>query len=434
MINVLLILVFVVLAYLTMRSLKTPGIALGVIWSMYGLEQFLQYANRFFITRGALVNYAVVILVVVSLTLAFMRRDLKRIPFSNSHLWFAGLMALSALSLIWSIYSKATDVFISHIPYILSFAVLAPICAFESKQVEKAINTTVYYGLVVLAGLFFCSFGQRSIVLDVVNGKEILGSPLAVASYGGFVAICAIFSFFKNRTNLLTSTLKIVAALLGIYLIIRSGARGQLIFMVLAIFIWMPITAGMMFKRSNLLLLLIAAIVLLTGISWIQDVGMVRRWDMDIMTRDGSSRFEAAKFILESNYRDGIVAMVFGLGSSASYRIVGIYPHVVPAEVLAEEGLVGLILFTGFLGISAFKGWQVLRAKRIPINARFDMGALLTLFTFQFGLCLKQGSLLGSPLLFCFGLCIAVWARQLNPATSRAKPIAVAWQALPTPR
>ena len=53
------------------------------------------------------------------------------------------------------------------------------------------------------------------------------------------------------------------------------------------------------------------------------------------------------------------------------------------------------------------------RADLAP-DSRLQIGILLALFTFEFGIGLKQGSLLGSVGLFGAGLCIAMSATKLK--------------------
>jgi hypothetical protein len=93
---------------------------------------------------------------------------------------------------------------------------------------------------------------------------------------------------------------------------------------------------------------------------------------------------------------------LFGLGSSASFdpAILGFYPHNVPMEILAEEGLIGFGLFAYLF----FLTLQYIR-KHISLSSRdsggryavaiFSAGAL-----FMFLHSLKSSSLIGSSYLF----------------------------------
>jgi hypothetical protein len=111
------------------------------------------------------------------------------------------------------------------------------------------------------------------------------------------------------------------------------------------------------------------------------------------------------------------------LGSSSSYQILGVYPHVVPAEVLGEEGLVGFFLFLGFLFVVHRDGYRYLRSAQIDKSNRVDLGLLLAIFSMDFiGSC-KQGNLLSAGPLFGFGICIAFFLAVLRKQSQRSNVI-----------
>ena len=413
MVQIFFILVLASLAYLVFRARNNTGIALALIWSTYTLEQFLQFSHRIFIAYGSLVNIATVLIVLGSLVYSLSVGRMKNIVLTRSHYLWMALFGWTALSATWGIYRGADDILIQAIPYLGGFVLLGPFCAQNDKQVSKAIMATIFFGGLVMTGMLFCSFGNRALSLGFAGGKEIEGNPLAVATYGGYVTTCALFSIFHSRGNVMLLALKLAIAMLGLYMIVRTGSRGQLVAVVVACAIWLPITSGISFKLSNVFLLLLAVGVFIAGVSFVGEVGLTRRWEAESLARDSDSRFGAAWFMIDKLMDAGPGSWLVGLGSSASYKYLNTYPHFVPAEVLVEEGIVGFGLFTAFLLMVTRDGWKVLSSKETPMQTRINIGCLLSLFTFQFGLCLKQGSLIGSPLLFCVGLCIAISVRRI---------------------
>lgn len=88
--------------------------------------------------------------------------------------------------------------------------------------------------------------------------------------------------------------------------------------------------------------------------------------------------------------------VLFGLGNSISYdpRILGGYPHVVPVEVLCEEGIVGALLFAACIGLSVHYAIKAGLSSNGLTRQLFT--TVLALMLYEFLLTLKQGSLLGS--------------------------------------
>ena len=75
---------------------------------------------------------------------------------------------------------------------------------------------------------------------------------------------------------------------------------------------------------------------------------------------------------------------------------MGFYPHNVPVEILAEEGLLGICLYLGFCFAVLFRAGRLIFSEYLEQDTRVNLGVLLALFCFEGILTLKQGSLLGS--------------------------------------
>ena len=422
MVKIVFILLLPLLLYYAYKSLKNSGYALAIVWSTYATEQFLQQANPFFVRYGFLINVSVVLIAIASVLNGLRSRKIKRLRLSKPHLWYIALMGLVILSAAWSIDSSLT---LFHLqggaPYLIAFCVVAPYCAHDSAQVNKAINATVFLGGVVLFGMLFCNFGVRSIIISNARGEELGGNPLAVATYGGYVLVCCGFSFYSGNKNFLAKMMKIAIGAIAVYAIVRSGSRGQLFASLISCLIWIPYTAQVAVKRSSVIAIGICCLFALVAGYFISgEETLINRWKSDRMQRDQIGRFELAGRVIEEAYDKGPLVWMVGLGSSASYKVIGFYPHFVPGEVLAEEGIIGLIFFMGFLISVLLLGIRAMKLSNLELTSRINSGALLSMFTFHCLLCLKQGSLLGSPALFSIGLCIALSAERAL-ATSRNK-------------
>jgi O-antigen ligase len=284
-------------------------------------------------------------------------------------------------------------------------------------------------GSLILTGIVFSGFGRRSIVIayDTASRQEIEGNPLAVASFAGYVVVCCVFSIYANKTNIFSRALKIALVLLSLYIIVRSGSRGQLVGVVLACLFWLPITMKVAMKKSTIIPLVFAGILFASSAYFIgNESDLLWRWQSERLQGDQIGRLERANLMIQHAVGKGPLTWIGGLGSSSSFALVGGYPHFVPGEVLAEEGIAGAILFFGFLFTAALAGWRTINTPDLPAQTRLNMGALMTIFTYQFILCLKQGSLLGSPELFSLGLCVSLVALGVKDRIRRLQRLQMA--------
>ena len=128
-----------------------------------------------------------------------------------------------------------------------------------------------------------------------------------------------------------------------------------------------------------------------------------------------SDRLRQGLFLLELWF-DSPQTIIFGLGNSASFdpRILGMYPHFVPLEILAEEGLAGFGLYLLILYHAMSSARRSFNALANAPKERSLLGALLALFLFTFLLSLKQGSMLLNLELFMFAIILGKYERILR--------------------
>ena len=115
--------------------------------------------------------------------------------------------------------------------------------------------------------------------------------------------------------------------------------------------------------------------------------------------------------LLSAWWGGGSLTILTGLGNSAAFdpRIIGFYPHILPLEILAEEGLVGFLMFMAILVIGAKEFWSAYRIVKDSPEERETLVTFSAMFTYAFLLSLKQGSLIGDAdmwmILILFGKC-----------------------------
>ena len=411
----------VVLLWNVFRSVAQPGIALALMWSLYPAEQLLQQGHTVFIKASSIINFLFtgVCIAAVFNSLRLGRYRGWQVPPEGRYCF--GLFTIAYLSYVWSISPNTSLTHLSaHLPYIVAFILIAPLCITDEKQLRLAINTTVFMGAAILVGHAFSGYGSRGLELTVVGGKTVEGNPLAVASYGGYVGICALFSVYGRKFSPLVA-LKVAIFFLAAFVIIKSSTRGQLIALVLVSFVWLPIIARTTMKRSTVLAMLGSAAI--AGIAFYVFNNVLLgtgRWQAANIDGASTGRVEMAISLLGYWFGEGPLAWLLGTGNSSSYKIVGFYPHNVPAEILAEEGLIGFGFFVAFVVSVMFRSGKMMFSEHLRTESRVNLGILLAMFCFDGILSLKQGSMLGSPSLFGAGMAIGWLGNQLRVSARRS--------------
>ena len=146
------------------------------------------------------------------------------------------------------------------------------------------------------------------------------------------------------------------------------------------------------------------------------------------MLFDFSERLDLALILLD-RWSLSPLTIIFGLGNSASFSpsIIGVYPHVVPLEVLGEEGLIGFFLFALVLFLTFSQVKIAALPGALTQSQRKVYAANLACFVFSLFLAFKQGSLLGSYAIFLFAALgekyLILCARERRQAVVRTPPI-----------
>jgi hypothetical protein len=113
-------------------------------------------------------------------------------------------------------------------------------------------------------------------------------------------------------------------------------------------------------------------------------------------------------------------SLVFGLSNSSSFFYMGIYPHIAPLEVLAEEGLIGATIYLCMVA-STFHSIVRIKASnrdRADSSSRYPLAVLTALLVFEFVLSLKQGQLLSSTYAIAYAAMLGRMAAWQPDATS----------------
>ena len=87
-------------------------------------------------------------------------------------------------------------------------------------------------------------------------------------------------------------------------------------------------------------------------------------------------------------------------------RLLGIYPHNVPLEVLTEEGVIGAAIFVLLIAY-CFRRTKLSLQHRLPIEIRNIIVVFAALTLFEFLVSFKQGNLLSSHMFFMSTILLA---------------------------
>jgi len=206
---------------------------------------------------------------------------------------------------------------------------------------------------------------------------------------------------------------KWVLVALCLALVVKSGSRGQLLGVVVLSAVCWPISRGMGSSRQFIgwiLLLLFFGGITTWAMQefWAEQETYYaggNRWSEQAMQGAMSGRLDQALLLVGLWYSTP-ETVLFGLGNSASFdpRILGIYPHFVPLEILAEEGLIGFTLFLLTLFVTARNALRCYRHVQGIPSERPLFAVLIATFLYALLLALKQGNLLGNLELFLFGI------------------------------
>jgi len=386
-----------------------PGYALSLVWSLFAAEQVLQQSIPIFVRIPILVNVSFGLLALLAVVLQIGRPGSRVFTPPIELLLVLGLFGFAGVSTLWSPNEiQARRVYISNVPPFILFAIIGPLCISSFKELRNAVNGLFWLAAPVLCGFIASTRSGRG--MELRQGyRSFEANPLAEASFGG---ICVLATVFLLGSGVIKSHLKkaLLAgiALAGLFVIVRSGTRGQLIAVVLVLIFWFPLINHISLQRSAFKAFFVAAIVLLAVAYFVSDERFNSRWKRDLVIEHGRGRMAAANVLVDRFLQKSPESLVFGLGSVSSYRYLGTYCHVVPVEVLCELGVLAALLFAYLIVTFYRKGFAASRFALLPPRDRALVGFLIAVFSFTLILSFKQGSFLGSSELFAYGLSLVM--------------------------
>ena len=401
---------FAIIGTIFFLILWRPAAALILTSNIFALKQWAQASSLFFLERPLLTNLLAGSLVLVAIFLQFVRDRVRR-PLYPREAWLtAALLLYALLSILWAPdFETSMSIWYEQMRYIVTIVFLASITIQEPEDLKVAFSGMLVLGTILAALLMFAvKWDSRSIIIGRDAAfQEVGGNPLAVGQLGGTLVVLALLYRLKGH-HLLLKALRCAAFLLGFALMIRSGSRGQIggaLFAAALFWAFMSQSRGYLKPLLVVISLGVLALIAKTWIDyfWKGHVGEARRFDASMIQGDIAGRVQNAITLL-GHWIKSPFSIIFGLGSSASYKILGIYPHIVPIEVLGEEGLIGFALFCTTIVSNVVSGLRSLRMAAADREMRSLFACVAALWTYSFVLINKQGNLLGSTDFFLYSV------------------------------
>ncbi len=391
---------YLILSGLFILTILKPPVGIVSVLIMFSLEQWGQSVIPMLLTYSSITNYAIAFIVLsgyLSKKLFF-----KSIPQNrnNSIKFYTFFLYIYAcITVVWSQNIElGTSKWISQGPYLLLILGLAPLLVQRTKDFFVIFDYLILFSTPLLFLLaFYVEWDGRRILLNSSYG--VYGNPLEISTLAGIILLVSIFhmpTLFRKYW----SVIKYVVIGLCVYVLALSGSRGQMIGALLVPMILWPLRYSTNKIGSYILLIIMASFLIFIAGSFINDIWSdSSRWSKDENTEVVMDRFRASIMLLKIWVEDPF-AIIAGLGNGSSYDLIGFYPHNVPVEILAEEGIIGFCIYLIILILVYKKIRWLLKMSSKDKERRTVVVIIMSILLFYLLLSLKQGSLLGNMVFF----------------------------------
>jgi len=259
----------------------------------------------------------------------------------------------------------------------------------------------------VMSPEFSVRSGRIGIGLDGIHRT----SPLAIAQMGGMLAIFGALSTGGRVTGLQTAV-RVGAFICGALLALFSGTRGQAVFALFAIAMFLPVSRRLKNIGSYFSLVGVGAVVAIGAyvtFNYVLGQADTDRWQVASIA-DATAIRQWSFFQLMGEFVQSPQAWLVGLGYNAFSTLEGVgdlgYVHNLYAEVLCELGLPAFVL----LVVLFVKTWKaslaLFRRYREHPAERSAVAILMAMMVYQALISTKEGTLWSAWVLFTFALVI----------------------------
>lgn len=283
--------------------------------------------------------------------------------YSGFYKWQAAVIFLSFFSVIAIAEHAGFSKFSTYFMVIIKTTTVAIICR-DFEGVKKLLIYLMFDGLLIFLTLFFT--GNLFVVYRL--GTDIMGNSNTFAMVICFLLIGAVYWSFYG-TKKIYKIIALLILLIDLYMIILSGGRKFLLFFIVLLY-------GIMLMKTKasvtriIVVTIIAAILVGIGYYLIMNVeslynGIGYRFD-GLGTDEGAEGVDAQ----EEHMRRGIELFLqrplFGWGFDEYRYISGMrqYAHSNYVEILADMGIIGIVVYYSLYVYCAITMWKHSRVKQ----------------------------------------------------------------------
>lgn len=393
---------------------RSAAWALALVFVMYSLEQALQSSSGIFLRIPPLANVCVALTVGVCIAgrLPQLERPLR--GYATAQLAaVAAIFIWSAVSLLWTpARESGFDLTRSGLPYVILMVAAAPLLIDELGSLRRFLFAFLLLGtlttaLIVANPAFTVKLGRLGI--DIGGGFRT--NPLAIGELGGMMLIVGVLSMRVASSAALSATLRIAACLLGGYLALQSGSRGQLVF-ALAVSICFTPMARRISNIPRFFGVAAGAAILVPLAIWAAQFFLgsqeLRRWDLNMLAEGATVRNQNILDLFRA-FSTAPLAWFVGLGFNAFTSVtptIEPYSHIFFVDVLTELGIPMFILLLWWLKKLFGDARWLFRRFADDADERASITCLCAMFVFQLLIVNKQGYLWSATLFFLPGIMI----------------------------
>jgi hypothetical protein len=318
---------------------------------------------------------------------------------------FTSVLGMILLMLLWSIISvtwspgaaKGREFIIEGIPYILIYAIVAPMLIDSPQVLRRALM--VFLGLGTVTAILILlnpEFKVRGGRLVFRFGAADVINVLQLGRLGGTLLIAAAV---MRVTTAAFQPIRLVAFIGGSLLAFYSGSRGQVLAAGLVAFLFFPVARPL--KNIRSFGALAGAIVVgYAGIAWIADYvageSDINRWDVKYLLGASNARLLNIIDLLQA-FGSSPQALFVGLGFNAFTGVTSAtldtYAHNIFVEVLCELGVFFFAWLLVLLFIVLRAGYSLFRSVRDVPELRAPVATLLAITSFDLLIAQKEGQL-----------------------------------------
>lgn len=325
----------------------------------------------------------------------------------------AAFLAYSLVSAAWSQHPRASVLSWARNSEVTLLTLTGIVTlVLDREHLEELLKETVrLWAPFLVFVLFTGDWGARGLISSVPSDFKWEG--LGAGEVGHFslpllAGTCSI-AIECNRSLHRSIRIPLVAGLLT--LMVRSGARGQLV-------AWFVATAVILLATSSIVRTVRKAvwplIALAGGVAGALLLApsvhsqILYRWSSFKIMQSLAARLEVVSDLYVAWISGGLGSWIFGLGTQSHRALeLGAHPHCVPAEILFEYGLAGVALAAWCVS-RALPGFRASLRNSPSFSVELCSCALLVYFVLT---ALKSGSFLGSSWLWAFFLLFMIHRR-----------------------